>query len=192
MSSTEDPITIYFRDQSQIIDGLYERGELSLAQTAQNIFSKSLVLIAASFLESQLRDIVESAISARTNADTYITTFCRRKGIERQYHTWFDWKTKNANTFFGLFGDDAKARLKSILDTEEDVEKCITDFMFIGSARNEIAHLNILTFPFNETAENVFARIESARGFPKLVERVLLPTTFPSPSAAFPNTPAAS
>lgn len=39
----------FWNEQSAIIATLYERGEISLAQSAQNIFAKSLIIIAASF-----------------------------------------------------------------------------------------------------------------------------------------------
>ncbi len=175
MSSVEDPIKSYFEEQSQIIYTLNEQREFSLAQTAQNIFAKSLVLIAASVFETQLREIVVNAISARTNSDSYVLSFCRRKGMDRQYHTWFDWEAKNANSFFKLFGPEADTTAKRIADNDEEVKRSIEDFIFIGKTRNEIMHLNFLTFPFNDPPDVVLSRIQSARGVLKLAKQVLHP-----------------
>jgi hypothetical protein len=78
--SASEIIKKYYDEQKAIITFLYDKGEVSLAQTAQNLFAKSLVIVAASQFEYALRDVVIRGISLRAKDDNYVIRFCNEKG----------------------------------------------------------------------------------------------------------------
>jgi hypothetical protein len=162
----------YYAEQNSIIELLYSRNEVSLAQTAQNLFAKSLLLIAASHFEARLKQVVTSGIAARSRNDPYINTFFKIRGISYQYHAWFDWDKGNANKFYSFFGKEFADAMKVIIDADETLSECVTSFVKIGDLRNQIVHNNILVFKLNDTPAQVFERIKMADLFISLVEKV--------------------
>ena len=171
------PLQGFWDEQVEVISVLQKQGEFSLAVTVQNIFSKSLVLTAASFFETEVRDVVTKSLSHRASHDQCIISFCRRKGIDRQFHTWFEWDRQNANSFFSLFGDDYRRNCVAIINERKELEKSVADYLFIGRKRNELVHQNFLTYSFDETADQVRDRIISAVYFVKFIDNTLMPSS---------------
>jgi RiboL-PSP-HEPN len=162
----------YYAEQNSIIELLYSRGEVSLAQTAQNLFAKSLLLIAASHFEDRLKQVVTSGIASRSRNDPYINAFFKIRGISYQYHAWFDWDKSNANRFYSFFGKHFSEDIKAIIDADEALSESVTSFVKIGDLRNQIVHNNILVFKLNDTPAQVLERIKKANSFISLVEKV--------------------
>ncbi len=168
-------IRLFYDAQLAIIDVLYNRGEVSLAQTAQNTFAKSLAIAAASQFENALRDTVVRGITARTESDEYVLKFCHRKGIDRQYHTWFRWEDGNANVFFSLFGSDFLQSANALMNGDPEYREAMKSFVKIGHLRNLIVHNDFLTVVINDTPEEVLAHAVRAIKFIDLVERIIVP-----------------
>jgi hypothetical protein len=169
----------YYAEQSSIIDLLYSRGEVSLAQTAQNLFAKSLLLIAASHFEDRLKDVVISGFAVRSRNDPYINAFFKICGISFQYHAWFDWDRGNANKFYSFFGKEFGEAIKSAIKEDDALSDCVASFVRIGDLRNQIVHNNILVFKLNDTPAQVLERIKKASSFISLVEKVFSVETEP-------------
>lgn len=159
-----------------IIDSLYnefvevrkfldDSNEISLRSTVDSTFKKTLALSAASFFEDELRKILLKYFEEQSNKNFLVTNFIRNKAIARQYHTFFDWKGKNANSFFALFGDEFKASASKDVKENENIEKSIKDFLDIGKTRNELAHLNFANIELDKTAEEVYAQFRQALMF---------------------------
>ena len=53
----------------------------------------------------------------------------KNKAIERQYHTYFSWKEKNANAFFGLFGESFKNEVTIEINQSEPLKLSMKGFM---------------------------------------------------------------
>ncbi len=162
--------------QSTIIDKIYEdylelfkylenNKEISLRNDADNNFKKVLVLSTASYFEHEITQILLRFISKYSNNNSKIYSFTKRKAIDRQYHTYFDWDAKNANKFFSLFGDDFKGIIENDLKSNEWLERSIKDFIRIGSTRNELAHENFANFTLDMTSKDVYELYNSAKLF---------------------------
>src|SRR3989442_224592 len=102
-----------------IIDRLYEenralimflddRKETSLHVSADSNFRKILLLSAASYFEHEITKILVECVSRHSHGNPVMISLLKKKAIERQYHTFFDWEGSNANKFFSLFGTDFK------------------------------------------------------------------------------------
>jgi hypothetical protein len=159
---------------------LYAQGEVSLAQTAQNLFAKSLLLISASQFEHGLKEVLTKGIALRSNSDPYIVAFFEKRGISYQYHTWFDWDRRNANKFFSNFGPEFADAVNARLDENNELSDCIVSFLRVGDLRNQIVHGNLLAFALNDTPEQILEYVRKANLFVSLVERVICPEAAPS------------
>ena len=89
-----------------MIDYLETNKEISLKIVADDNLKKVLLLSAASYFEDEIKDIILSFVEKNSNDNSMIKSFVKNKAVERQYHTYFDWGTGNANRFFSLFGEE--------------------------------------------------------------------------------------
>lgn len=156
-----------------IIDSLYseflelrnfleESNEISLLSTVDNTFKKTLAISAASYFEDELRKILLNYFNAKSDNNNLVRSFIKNKAIARQYHTFFDWKGKNANKFLSLFGEDFKESASKDIKTDESIEKAVRDFLDLGNTRNELAHLNFANIELNKTAGEVYDQFKRA------------------------------
>jgi len=122
-----------------------------------------LILSAASFFEHEITQILLNFISKYSNNNPKIFSFTKRKAIDRQYHTYFDWDAKNANKFFSLFGDNFMDTIQNDLKSDEALDKAIRDFLRIGSTRNELAHKNFANFTLDMTSKDAYELYSSAK-----------------------------
>jgi hypothetical protein len=97
----------------------------------------------------------------------------QNKAVSRLYHTYFQWDKKNANSFFGLFGEPFLAACKERVRSDSELEGAIRAFLELGNARNEMVHENFALFSMNKTAEEVFALYSRARAFVDFLENSL-------------------
>jgi hypothetical protein len=167
-----------------IIDSLYDEfievrkflddsKEISLSSIVDNTFKKTLAISAASYFEDELRKILLKYFNETSNNNNVVISFIKNKAITRQYHTFFDWKSKNANKFFALFGEDFKESASNDIKTNESIEKAIRDFIDLGNTRNELAHLNFANIELNKTAEEVYDQFRQALLFLQYFENKL-------------------
>jgi len=167
-----------------IIDSLYDElievrkflddsKEVSLSSTVDNTFKKTLAISAASFFEDELRKILMKYFNETSNNNSLIVSFIKNKAITRQYHTFFDWKSKNANKFLALFGEEFKESASNDIKADETIEKAIRDFVDLGNTRNELAHLNFANIELNKTAEEVYGQFKQALLFLKYFKKKL-------------------
>jgi hypothetical protein len=163
------------------IDGMYEdftglllllqqAGEVSLLSIVDSIFKKTLALAAASFFEDEIRRILLETVSDRSSNGELVHSFLRNKAIERQYHTYFDWKVSNANKFFALFGEIFKDNMGNDINDDRSIVEAIKAFVELGNTRNELAHLNFASFALDMTAEEVYRKYQIAYHFVNYLE----------------------
>ncbi len=88
--------------------------------------------------------------------NSLIPALVRAKVVKRQYHTWFDWKANNANSFFGMFGEDFKDHMKELIFTSPGLEDDISAFMEIGRERNRLVHEDYASYTIEKTAEEIY------------------------------------
>jgi hypothetical protein len=163
---------------------------VSLAQTAQNLFAKSLLLISASHFEHGLKTVLAKGVALRSRNDPYIMTFFEKRGIAYQYHTWFDWDKRNANKFCSFFGPEFANAVKTEVDgdTDNQLSESIVSFLKVGDLRNQIVHGNMLAFSLNDTPEQILEHIRKASRFVTLVEKIICSRDENSASSPSPST----
>ena len=150
---------------SGLITVLDKAGEISLRSTADDNLRKVLLMATASYFEHRMTDAVLSFVSKMTNDHPLITSFVRNKAVSRQYHTWFNWDAKNANSFFGLFGDRFRDFMKQKVKNDDELDASIRAFLELGSDRNRLVHQDFGSFSLEKTSEEIYAQYCRAMTF---------------------------
>lgn len=154
-----------FEDFTELLNYLDKNSEISLRSDADNNFKKVLILTVASYFEAEILKILTALVHKKTNNDKLITSFMRVKALDRQYHTFFNWKENNANSFFGMFGDDFREKASSDVKSDENLDIGIKSFLEIGRLRNELIHRNFGVYTIDKTAREVMDQYYRALRF---------------------------
>ena len=117
----------------------------------------------ASFFEDEIKQIIHRILL--TSESKMLEEFIQKKILDRQYHTLFSWDAANVNSFFVLFGQDFKKFMIEKVRENEDLEKSIKDFLFLGKTRNELVHRNYALFKIDMTVDEIYIKFESALKF---------------------------
>ena len=105
---TDTIVDKIYNDFKGLLQYLEQNHQVSMISDADNNFKKVLLLSAASYFEHEITEILMNFVVIKSNNNTYIYSFIKKKGIDRQFHTYFDWKNKDPNSFFALFGKEFK------------------------------------------------------------------------------------
>jgi hypothetical protein len=162
-----------YGDFLAVAEILTDKLEPSLLTSADGNFRKSLLMTAASYFEARLTNDVFEFSKEISNGDSLITSLIRNKAILRQYHTWFDWKARNANTFFSMFGEEMKLYMKRNIESNDSLRISIEDFMEIGRDRNRLAHDNYGTVSLEKTSAEIYSVYKSANSFVEFIPTAL-------------------
>jgi hypothetical protein len=147
-----------------IKDFLLRSGELSYQIMIEENFRKSFLLSCASYHESIICNCIENLLIEKTT-DEKIMHFAKNKGINRQYHTYFDWESKNANKFLSLFGSLFKDKVNHDTKSNIKLKESIEAFLEVGNERNLMVHENYLSYKLTKTFEEIEALNENALYF---------------------------
>lgn len=161
------------QDNGELAELLREQGQISHLNDVENSFRKTLLLAAASYFESEIKDTVIDFARAQAGNSGPLVQLIRNKAIERQYHTFFTWDSSNANTFFSMFGSEFKEFMKAKLKEREELATSIRNFLELGNLRNQLVHQNFATFEIEKTPEEIFALYRSARAFVESIGSLL-------------------
>jgi len=99
--------------------------------------------------------------------------FIKNKAITRQYHTYFHWDSRNANAFFGLFGESFKVFMKQKVDDDPNLDSAIKAFMSIGLERNRLVHQDFGNFVLEKTAADIYEQYRIALKFVEAVPKCI-------------------
>lgn len=154
-----------YKDNLELLEYLNKKKEISFASQFDVTFKKSLLLSSASFFEEEICKIVQAFVERKTSNDKCITSLVKRKVIERQYHTYFEWDGKNANKFFGLFGEDFKNQLVQKIKKEPRLDIALKAFLELGNMRNCLVHQNFANYTIDKTAKEVYDLYQEAMIF---------------------------
>ena len=149
---------------SELLQFLSDSHEISFRTFVEGHFKKLLLLAAASYFERRLTEFIIDFAKERIEGDTLVSLI-ERKVVSRQYHTWFDWKAKNANQFFKLFGEQFAIHAKSIVEENDKIRQSIQNFLEIGLERNRIVHQDFGSYSLEKTSEEIYALYLSASKF---------------------------
>ena len=157
-----------------LLSVLDDAGEVSLRTVADETFRKSLLLVAASYFERRMTESVLAFVEEVTNRNVPVTALVRNKAVSRQYHTWFDWDNgKNANSFFGLFGNDFRDFMKRKVRDDEQLDDAVRAFLELGRERNRLVHQDFGAFVLEKTTEEIHALYSRAVHFVETVPGAL-------------------
>lgn len=157
------PINKLYDDFESLKNYLLENKELDYLNIVEKQFTKNLIISSASFIESRMQNILTIFVESTSNHQL-ITSFFKNKAIARQYHTYFDWSSKNANNFLGLFGTDFRDITK-VKIKEQNIENNIKDFLELGKIRNELVHQNFTLYTTDKTIQEIIELFNSAYRF---------------------------
>jgi len=160
------------REHKLLTEFLSENNEISFKSNADIVFTKVLILSCASYFEDRIITLISNYCCHITNDNKRISSFIKIKGLDRQYHTLFDWKENNANKFFTHFGDELKTTHKTDIKNSEDLKCFEQDFMFLGRSRNTLVHSNFASFSIEETYEEVYEKFKNALKFVEYLESI--------------------
>jgi hypothetical protein len=150
---------------SSLLTVLEKAQEISLRSTADDTWRKSLLLAAASHFERRMTESVLAFVSGEASGNSLVTSFVKNKAVSRQYHTWFSWDQTNANSFFGLFGDEFRMFMKGKVKGDVDLAESIKAFLELGAHRNRLVHQDYGTFWLEKTAEEIYGLYKKALRF---------------------------
>ncbi|ESU32721.1 hypothetical protein G3A_09975 [Bacillus sp. 17376] len=160
----ETIIDIQFKENKELLDFLEGQNEVSFRNDMDNKLKKILLLSGASYFEKEITDIVVKYIQEHSAGNDFIVSFVKNKAIQRQYHTYFDWKGKNANQFWGLFGSDFKTETEKQIK-EKELESNVKSFLELGELRNNLVHQNAGTYVIDKTTEEIYGLYRNALPF---------------------------
>lgn len=157
---------------SNIVDDFYSNYEELLAEIKatkkaslqvwiNESFRRVLVLTMANYLENEVRAIIQG-LTKRKSGSELIHSFLL-SSMDRQYHTYFDWNSRNANKFFSLFGERFKKDAIKDVTSNDKLEEGIIAFLEIGSTRNMLIHENLYGVDIgNKTAKEFYESFKRA------------------------------
>jgi hypothetical protein len=112
-----------------------------------------------------LKDFILDCVSKLSEGADVIVHLVRNKAIERQFHTYFQWRERNANAFFGIFGTDFRDFMQKRVKTDSKLDDGIKKFLELGNLRNEMVHENSATFGVEKTLEELYVLYKDGRYF---------------------------
>lgn len=132
-----------------------------------NTLARDLLIAAASYHEHSIKKLILEIYTKCLN-NSYLTSFIKCSALDRQYHTFFEWKKQepqSINKFISYFGNNFKTRFKILVGNEQLLAQAIIDFIYIGGTRNQMVHGNYASFNFPLTLDDVFRKYQSSMLF---------------------------
>lgn len=158
-----------YRSLQEVMEILSGTGEITLLTYLEESARKTVLLGAASEFEHDLCQLVRH-FSAKMSGDSeHLVALIEQKAINRQYHTWFNWKDGSASTFFSLFGANFSDHMKKMKKDDAGFSAATDAFLEIGQTRNLLVHSNFSAYYIEKTAAEIFETYRLGRGF---IERV--------------------
>lgn len=154
-----------YQSNRNLSDHLAATGEISYQADVEAAASKALLLSAASYFEHKVCELLVAFALEHSMMDAMLTELVRQRVIKRQYYTYFDWDSNNANKFFAMFGEPFKAHMRGKITADPALEDAIKSFIELGRLRNELVHQNFAVFPLNKTMDEVNELFQKARQF---------------------------
>mgnify|MGYP004521036813 CR=1 FL=1 len=170
-----DRIERQYQDSKDLVAYLMGNSEVSFATYIDNVYKKVLVLSAASYFESVISKYISDYATKVSGSDKRIVTLIENKVIERQYHTFFDWESKNTNKFWSLLGENTKSKVRQQLNSNEHLKAAEQAFIDLGRQRNLLVHENFAEYDVNTTVEEIYTKYKLACEFISFMSTVLDP-----------------
>lgn len=148
------PIQSFIKEYQELYAFLMSQGKISESIEVKNHYRKILLLSCASFYETQITILIQEFVKSNST-DERVFEFLNIKAIQRQYHTYFNWKDNNINNFLGLFGTKFKDKICTEIKNSDNLQKYVKAFIAIGNERNKMVHENYLEYKLDKTFEEI-------------------------------------
>ena len=158
-----------YHEFQDIVSSL-DQTEVSLKVAAEEILQKSLLVAAASHFEQEVKKHIRTLVRKHGGANELIMEFVNNKAIERQFHTYFSWNSRNANSFFGLFGGGFRKHMSDRVNADQSYGEAIRAFLELERERNRLVHEDFGNFPLEKTSEEIFDLYKKASLFVNSIE----------------------
>jgi len=159
----ESPIDRIYNELGNAIRALEASGEISARVVVEDHARKALLLSVASHFEHKITGNLRQL--CRMAKNSLLTEFAVNKAVSRQYHALFQWKEKNLNSFFGLFGAEFKQRMVASVKADLHLDTAIKAFLELGNLRNQLVHQDYATFPLDKTSDEIYKLYQDASYF---------------------------
>lgn len=170
-----DSIEAMLEDHHRLIEILQSTNSVSLQATVESAFAKTLLVAVASYFENRITNAVLQIFQEETNGSDALVSFVRDQAVSRGYSSWFNWNSRNANQFFGKFGQGFRSLMDAKIRNDNVLAQSIHAFMEIGSIRNPLVHQNYAQFNLDKTVAEVHQLYESGvifvEGFPLYIRQ---------------------
>lgn len=167
-----------YENTSQLLSQLGQSGDLSMQSFANENLRKMLLLSAASWFEGRICAAMEAFSAVHSGNHPGIQAIIKRWAVDGMYFRYFAWREQKPGQFYSQFGEVCSAILKAEVNASEGLKQGLADFLVLGNLRNELVHLNFVTYPFDKTSEEVYALFQSAERFVVFVETRLADPQF--------------
>lgn len=174
----------FYRVHRDLIDYLIQNNQPSFASEANDNFRRSLVLAIASYFEHEISNIVRDLPVHHAGSHPMLLAIIEQKAVARQYHSYFDWDSPNANKFFSLFGSEYKAMASRKVTDDPDFKRAVAAFLALGVTRNRLVHQNYVQFDVDKTPEDIIGLYRDALAFLDFIKATLLPPRLAEASEA--------
>ena len=168
--TTRETVVDRLYGEFQAITERLGTSEISLRNSAEETFRKALLLAAASHFEQEVKGQVLRLTGKHSGDTEVIVEFVRNKAVERQYHTYFNWSARNANSFFGLFGQGFRSFMSEHIRADNEYDVAIRAFLEIGNERNRLVHEDFGSYSLEKTSEEIFSLYRTASAFVESIE----------------------
>ena len=158
------PVDVFYNQNRNISERLAEIGEISLKATFDSLFAKSLLIAVTSFFEGRIQDDIKT-FAREVAQSPLISGLIQSKAINRQYYTYFNWETANANAFFRLFGSDFNEFMQVKVRQNPELDSAVKAFLDLGNERNKIVHIEFAVIVLEKTADEVYDAYQTALQF---------------------------
>ena len=162
-----------FDEHQRLIALLDANNEVSLRIATDATLRKVLVLSAASYFERYITRSILDYVSTASEGSRCVMSLVERKAVKRQYHTYFDWRLNNANSFFALFGIEFKTRMQQRLRDDSELAEGVTAFLRIGQERNRMVHGDFGSYSLDKTADEILTLYRVALRFVEAIPHLL-------------------
>lgn len=164
-----EPINNLYTLMKKIIEKCND--ELETRAIVENFFTKIMIVAIWSYIEN---DIVKffNEIILQSQCKGKIIESLLRSLVERKVYQLFDAKAKNINRFLNCLGVN-REKIESRLDNYVNGER---EFIYFFSMRNAIVHENLITFPINDSFQEVFEKFKVAIDFWSQLKKVIIDT----------------
>ncbi|MBY8856322.1 hypothetical protein K7711_07535 [Nocardia sp. CA2R105] len=163
-----------YGDYLGLVDDLRDRSPSGLA-ALNRTFHKVILVAAASSLEDQVKNVVESLFC--NHGRNELGAFIQKRVMARGYHQLFDWDNEKAKPFFSSFGKTCGELFDQKRKRDDTFEKQHYAFMRLGNLRNQLVHRDYATYTLDETPEELFKFYCSAIHFPGRFEEIIFAST---------------